>query len=119
MCDDELRKTNNKPASQQERTGSDELTSRVVNNFADLKATMSEMISNFKTELLTHINESILQVYQDFQQVPEPAAQDEIISVTEVEPLANDMVWWKIRVLDTRICGYTEMRIREYADIAN
>ena len=116
MCDDELRKTNNKPASQQERTGSDELTSRVVNNFADLKAAMSEMISNFKTELLTHINESILQVYQDFQQVPEPAAQDEIISVTEVEPLANDMFGgkygsWIRGYADTRKCVYANMRI--------
>ena len=32
-------------------------------------------------------NESISQVYQDFEQVAEPAAQDETIGVTEVEPL--------------------------------
>ena len=44
----------------------------------------------FKTELLTHVNESISQVYQDFEQVAEPTAQDETIGVTEVEPLPEE-----------------------------
>ena len=55
-----------------------------------LKLAMSEMMSSFKTELLTHVNESISHVYQDFEQVAELAAQDETISVSEVEPLPKE-----------------------------
>ena len=90
MCDDALRQISNKSASQQDSTSSDAVATPTINNFADLKLAMSEMMSSFKTELLTHVNESISQVYQDFEQVAEPAAQDETIGVTEVEPLPEE-----------------------------
>ena len=38
----------NKTALQKNRTGIDEVTSPVVNNFADLKAEMSAMMSNLR-----------------------------------------------------------------------
>lgn len=90
MCDDALRTISNKSASQQDSTSSDAVATPTINNFADLKLAMSEMMSSFKTELLTHVNESISQVYQDFEQVAEPAAQDETIGVSEVEPLPEE-----------------------------
>ena len=67
MCDDALRKISNKSASQQDSTSSDAVATLTINNFAYLKLAMSEMTSSFKTELLTHVNESISQVYQDFE----------------------------------------------------
>ena len=90
MCDDALRQISTKSASQQDSTGSDAVATPTINNFADLKLAMSEMMSSFKTEILTHVNESISQVYQDFEQVAEPAAQDETIGVSEVEPLPEE-----------------------------
>ena len=90
MCDDALRNISNKSASQQDSTSSDAVATPTINNFADLKLAMSEMMSSFKTELLTHVNQSISQVYQDFEQVAEPVAQDETIGVSEVEPLPEE-----------------------------
>ena len=91
MCDNALRKISNKSASQQDSTSSDAVATPTINNFADFgKLAMSKMMSSFKTELLTHVNESISQVYQDFEQVAEPAAQDETIGVSEVEPLPEE-----------------------------
>ena len=57
MCDDELRKISNKSASQQDSTSSDAVATPTINNFVDLKLAMSEMMSSFKTERLTHVNE--------------------------------------------------------------
>ena len=90
MCDDELLKISHKSASQHDSTGSEAVATPTINNFADLKLAMSEMMSSLKTELLAHVNESISQAYQDFGQVAEPAAQDETIGVTEVEPLPEE-----------------------------
>ena len=55
MCDDELRKISNKSASQQDSTSRDAVATPTINSFADLKLAMSEMMSSFKTELLTHV----------------------------------------------------------------
>ena len=90
MCDDALRKISNKSASQQDSTSNDAVATPTLNNFAHLKLAMSEIMSSFKTKLLTHVNESISQVYQDFEQVAEPAAQEETIGVSEVEPLPEE-----------------------------
>ena len=57
MCDDALREISNKSASQQDSTSSDAIATPTINNFADLKLAMNEMMSSFKTELLTHVNE--------------------------------------------------------------
>ena len=49
MCDDELRKISNKPASQQDSTSGDAIATPTINNFVDLKLAMSEMMSSFDT----------------------------------------------------------------------
>ena len=47
----------------------DELTAPTISSdVADLKATMAEMMSSFKTEIFTHTNDSISQVYHNFEQ---------------------------------------------------
>ena len=48
---------------------------------------MTEMMSSFKTELLSHVNASISQVYQDFEQAAEQEVQDDSVSVPEADPL--------------------------------
>ena len=71
-------------------------------------------MSSFKTELLTHVNESISQVYQDFEQVAEPAAQDETIGVTEVEPLpeeSGDSLVGKITAFAQQTASQTQTNI--------
>ena len=111
MCDDKLRKMSNKSASQQDSTSSDAVATPTINNFADLKLAISEMMSSFKTELLTHVNESISQVYQDFEQVAEPAAQGETVGVTEVEPLpeeSGDSLVGKVTVFAQQTASQTQ-----------
>jgi histidinol phosphatase-like PHP family hydrolase len=73
MCDKDCQITGDKSASKQ-ASGSDEITSPTIkNDLADIKAAMTEMMSSFKTELLSHVNASISQVYQDFEQAAEQA----------------------------------------------
>ena len=50
MCDHELRKISNKSASQQDSMSSDVVATPTINDFADLKLVMSEMMSSSKTE---------------------------------------------------------------------
>ena len=87
MCDKDCQITGNKSASKQVG-GSDELTSPTIkNDLADIKAAMTEMMSSFKTELLSHVNASISQVYQYFEQAAEQEVQDDSVSVPEADPL--------------------------------
>ena len=87
MCDKDCQITGNKSASKQVGD-SDELTSPTIkNDLADIKADMTEMMSSFKTELLSHVNASISQVYQDFEQAAEQEVQDDSVSVPEADPL--------------------------------
>ncbi|CAB3986867.1 Hypothetical predicted protein [Paramuricea clavata] len=87
MCDKDCQITGNKSASKQARS-SEEITSPTIkNDLADIKAAMTEMMFSFKTELLSHVNESISQVYQDFEQAADQEVQDDSVSVPEPDPL--------------------------------
>ncbi|CAB4028257.1 Hypothetical predicted protein, partial [Paramuricea clavata] len=87
MCDKDCHITGTKSASKQAR-GSDEITSPTIkNDLADIKAAMTEMMSSFKTELLSHVNASISQVYQDFEQAADQEVQDDSVSAPEAGPL--------------------------------
>ena len=89
MCDKDCQITGNKSASKQVG-GSDEITSPTIKNvLADIKAAMTEMMSSFKTELSSHVNASISQVYQDFEQAAEQEVQDDSVSVPEADPLSE------------------------------
>ena len=58
----------NQSASKQANC-SDEFTAPTFScDVAKLKATLAEMTSSFKIEIFTHINDSISQVYHDFEQ---------------------------------------------------
>ena len=89
MCDKDCQITGNKSASKQ-ASGSGEITSPTIkNDLADIKAAMTEMMSSFKTELLSHVNESISQVYQDFEQAAEQEVQEDSASVPEADPFPD------------------------------
>ncbi len=81
MCDKDIQITSSKAASKQDSGSDGGTTPAVKTNLTDLKSVMTEMLSSFKTELLTQVNESISQVYRDFEQVE---VQDDNLSVTEV-----------------------------------
>ena len=56
-----------KSSSEQSDRG-DELTAPTISSdVADLKATMAEMMSRFKTEIFTYPNDYISQDYHDFE----------------------------------------------------
>ncbi len=87
MCDKDIQITSSKAASKQDSGSDGGTTPAVKTNLTDLKSVTTEMLSSFKTELLTQVNESISQVYRDFEQVAEPEVQDDNLSVTEVDVL--------------------------------
>jgi hypothetical protein len=87
MCDKDIQITSSKAASKQDSGSDGGTTPAVKTNLTDLKSVMTEMLSSFKTELLTQVNESISQVYRDFEQVAEPEVPDDDLSVTEVDVL--------------------------------
>ena len=87
MCDKDIQITSSKAASKQDSGSDGGTTPAVKTNLTDLKSVMTEMLSSFKTELLTQVNESISQVYRNFEHVAEPEVQDDNLSVTEVDAL--------------------------------
>jgi hypothetical protein len=89
MCDNDCQITGNKSASNQARSSDEIISPTIRNDLADLKATMTEMMSSFKTELLSHVNASISQVYQDFDQAADQEVQDDSVSVPEADPLPD------------------------------